>query len=493
MSEQIWERKSYESWDEAFRGLAPIIRQQSVRVADYTQVLFVQACEMHFGEGTPIGDQEMRGRYGELSYKCGLYHQLGKALVPEEYQQPRSSFTAEEEAVYRKYTVDGRTLVSYLQEVGTGKRVRRRKGVYVENPTDNIPWRMIRESCEQHMERYNGEGFPNGLRAGQISPIAQIVGLAKELDRLSSETKSEHPFEEACESIFARAEIDWSSELLDVMRKALGRCRAIYEKYISYTRTLPETIPLVVKSPDRVMGLAYKTVVSDDEGTVAAYVATPWFKAILDNPDATDGLPDVEGLLARTNLTTEVARYFLYEATDTLLRLQNCNIDVAGIILQLPAAFFEGPEQSFLLDQIFKDQPVPKDHLFLAVPISLVYDKSEYALANCVLYEEKGYPLVLDGGAPGDIPYETIREWGFSMVRYHRIPVKNLEAGNAILRLCNEGIRVFSGDAVDHETLRWLFDNGVFMADGPITGVPLDEDGVIREALARERSMTTDV
>ena len=43
MAEQNWKRKEYETWDEAFRGLAPAVRQQSVRVAAYTQVLFVQA------------------------------------------------------------------------------------------------------------------------------------------------------------------------------------------------------------------------------------------------------------------------------------------------------------------------------------------------------------------------------------------------------------------------------------------------------------------
>ena len=42
-NEQNWKRKEYETWDEAFRGLAPAVRQQSVRVAAYTQALFVQA------------------------------------------------------------------------------------------------------------------------------------------------------------------------------------------------------------------------------------------------------------------------------------------------------------------------------------------------------------------------------------------------------------------------------------------------------------------
>ena len=37
--EETWKRREYETWDEAFRGLAPAVRQQSVRVAAYTHVV----------------------------------------------------------------------------------------------------------------------------------------------------------------------------------------------------------------------------------------------------------------------------------------------------------------------------------------------------------------------------------------------------------------------------------------------------------------------
>ena len=56
MKEQNWKRKEYESWDEAFRGLSPVIRQQSVRVAAYTQALFVEACKLQFGTNTEAGE-----------------------------------------------------------------------------------------------------------------------------------------------------------------------------------------------------------------------------------------------------------------------------------------------------------------------------------------------------------------------------------------------------------------------------------------------------
>ena len=105
-NEQNWTRKEYETWDEAFRGQTAAVRRQSVRVAAYTQALFVQACSLKFGIATPDGQERMRGEYADLAYKCGMYHQLGKALVPPEYQLWRSDFTEEEIAVYRKYTTD---------------------------------------------------------------------------------------------------------------------------------------------------------------------------------------------------------------------------------------------------------------------------------------------------------------------------------------------------------------------------------------------------
>ena len=86
MKEQSWKRKEYETWDEAFRALTPVIRQQSVRVASYTQVLFAQACASSYGSQTADGAERMKSKFSDVAYKCGMYHQLGKALVPPEYQ-----------------------------------------------------------------------------------------------------------------------------------------------------------------------------------------------------------------------------------------------------------------------------------------------------------------------------------------------------------------------------------------------------------------------
>ena len=315
MAEQNWKRKEYETWDEAFRGLAPAVRQQSVRVAAYTQVLFVQACADGYGKDSSDGAQEMDGQFADVAYKCGMYHQLGKALVPPEYQLWRSDFTAEEMAVYRKYTSDGRQLIASLQERGLSAK-ERRTGEAETLETDNIPWRMQRESCQQHMERWDGSGYPEGRQGTDISPIARIVGLAKELDRLSAETKSEEPFGEAFDALCAGSDTLWDPALIEVLRRCRSKCRDVYRKYIHYTMTLPKTIPLVDKRKDRVMGLRYRPMVAARDGKPVLYEAVPWFGGIAGRPGETEDMDALADVLHRTEMTADVSFYLLYEAAD---------------------------------------------------------------------------------------------------------------------------------------------------------------------------------
>ena len=250
MEEQKWKREVYETWDAAFKALLPQVRQQSVRVAAYARELFVKACAQSFAKHTPEGQARIHGRYADAMYKCGMYHQLGKALVPPEYQQLQPDFTEEEQQLYRKYTTDGRILVAMLQ-VRSAKARFWKKDNFEEQPTENIPWLMIRESCEQHMERWDGSGYPAGRTGDEISAVAQIVGLAKELDTLASTTRSENPFDEAVEQLCAQSGTAWNPELIAVLKAAKDDCRAVYQKYIHYTLTLPKTIQLVERESDR--------------------------------------------------------------------------------------------------------------------------------------------------------------------------------------------------------------------------------------------------
>lgn len=347
----------------------------------------------------------MRGAYADLAYKCGMYHQIGKALVPPEYQVWQPDFTEEERAVYRKYTTDGRALATALQE-GGGREKRRE--------TKNIPWRMIRESCEQHMERWDGSGYPAGRKGPTISPIAQIVGIAKELDRLVSQTRSETPFEDAYRTLVAQSGEEWSPALITVLEQAKEKCRAVYEKYIHYTLTLPMTVPLVLKRKDRPMGLKYRPLVSGIDGAVTGYEAIPWFAGLPDGSEDTEGVADIEEMLRRNDLIADVSFYLLYEAADALLRVENCKIPCSGVLVDMMPAFYTLESQLERLDQLYRDQPIPKEKLLLTIPADFLMSLDMARADMLRRYTRHGVRLAAEGYDPGKLPPEKLRDLGIT-------------------------------------------------------------------------------
>lgn len=487
--ETSWKRKSYETWDDAFRGLTPAIRHQSVRVAAYSQVLYVQACAAKFGADSRSSAERMQGKYADLVYKCGLYHQLGKALVPPEYQVWLRDFTEEEQAVYKKYTTDGRSLVASLQTQNERSWIRR-KGEG-ETPTRNVSQLMVREACEQHMERWDGSGYPAQRKGNEISPIAQIVGLAKELDRLASETKSEDPFAESYKILVEQSGQLWNPELIEILKACRGKCRAVYTKYIHYTMTLPKTIPLVEKRKSRPMGLVYRPMVSGTEGEIVAYEAIPWFGGIAGKPGETEGIAELEEMLVRKGLVEQISAYFLYEAADTVLRILNCKLPVQAVVLQMLPSFYQLNTQLQQFNQLFKDQPIPKEKLLLTLPAQTLFTATKKNQELVERYLRNGVQLVLDGYNPeihGEkFPPEQLKEMGFHYLRLAPEIYMKQETAIRIISLKEMGFTILGGGADSHEILSWLTNCGTAFSSGTITGVPTDEDELIRDCLNRER------
>ncbi len=488
MNDNNWKKVEYETWDEAFRGLVVVVRQQSIRVAAYTQAIFLQACTDGFGQTHPDGATQIKSQYGELAYKCGMYHQLGKALVPPEYQLWRDDFTDEEIAVYRKYTTDGRALTAALQSRGQRAKEKRRGEANGEISTKNVPWLMIRESCEQHMERWNGSGYPAGRLGNAISPIAQIVGLAKELDRLSSETKAEKPFDDAYETLLSQKDELWSAELLSVLVNARAKCRAVYNKYIHYTMTVPKTIPLVEKRADRPMGLAYRPMVGDKEGnTVVSYEAEPWFGAIANRPGETEGIAEINDMLVRTGMIADMAFYLMYEAADAVFRMQNCKLETRGILLDMFPGFYSLGTQLQRFNQLFEDQPIDKSKLIITVPAQAYINATKANKEIMGRYLRNGIALVFDGFDPEKTDYAELVELGFRYIRLTPELYMQKETAELILKLINHGFTVLGSGADTYDLLAWQIACGIVATDGTLTGVPVNEDELIRDSLLRER------
>ncbi|SDA75050.1 HDOD domain-containing protein [Butyrivibrio sp. INlla18] len=96
-------------------------------------------------------------------YYAGLLHDAGKISVPDAVLNKPGILTKEERAMIQNHTVAGGKMLVQLSSL---------KGV--------------RETALYHHERYDGSGYPDGLKGEMIPLFARIVGVADAYDAMSS-------------------------------------------------------------------------------------------------------------------------------------------------------------------------------------------------------------------------------------------------------------------------------------------------------------------
>ena len=116
-------------------------------------------------------------------------HDIGKISIPDEILNKPGRLTAEEFAVIKGHSMAGANMLSEL-------------------PRDQKEEPLVKtayEICRWHHERYDGGGYPDGLKGEEIPVSAQVVALADVYDALTSERcyKDAYSHEKAIEMILA--------------------------------------------------------------------------------------------------------------------------------------------------------------------------------------------------------------------------------------------------------------------------------------------------
>lgn len=97
-------------------------------------------------------------------------HDIGKITIPEEILNKPGKLTSEEFAVMKTHAAAGAVI---LEQMTFGQ----------EKPL----FRYALEICRWHHERWDGHGYPDGLRGERIPIAAQVVALADVYNALTSE------------------------------------------------------------------------------------------------------------------------------------------------------------------------------------------------------------------------------------------------------------------------------------------------------------------
>ncbi len=122
---------------------------------------FSRALALHLG----LSDREAQ----EIAY-ASMIHDVGKANVPDAVLKKPGPLNAEEWRLMKEHTALGDQLL-----------------------TENSDFAMAREVARWHHERWDGSGYPDGLKAEEIPLAARIVAVADVFDALISK----RPYKEA--------------------------------------------------------------------------------------------------------------------------------------------------------------------------------------------------------------------------------------------------------------------------------------------------------
>ena len=127
---------------------------------DYTEGHCQRIAEMSVAVGMRMGFAEPDLR--DITY-AGLLHDIGKVAVPDAILRKPGPLTDEEMQVMRTHTTVGRRILEGLP-----------------------PLRSVARIVEQHHERFDGGGYPRGLKGEEILLPARIISVVDAYDAMTT-------------------------------------------------------------------------------------------------------------------------------------------------------------------------------------------------------------------------------------------------------------------------------------------------------------------
>ena len=162
---------------------------------------------------TPLGRGYSAREIEEIAL-ASILHDVGKIAVPDQVLNKPGKLNNEEFAIMRSHTVQGEALLAQIPLLQA-----------------HASSRFAMDIARHHHERWDGSGYPDGLRGDAISLPAQIVGLADVYDALRSPRVYKPAFSRA-ESLRMIRQGDcgaFNPALLDVFLSAEPSIAAFYE------------------------------------------------------------------------------------------------------------------------------------------------------------------------------------------------------------------------------------------------------------------------
>ncbi len=210
--------------------------QHIKRIRYFTKALLDQVLER-------CPEYNISPEQAEYIYYASSVHDVGKIAIPDAIMLKPARLTKEEFEVMKTHTTRGADLLSMLDDISES----------------NPYFKYCQEICLNHHERWDGKGYPRGLKGDETPISAQIVAVCDCYDALTSHRpyKSALSHEEAVELIMGGACGAFSQKLMDCFEAALPEFARIESEFKSIATTAEQK------------GIPQEIETSVDESTVS--------------------------------------------------------------------------------------------------------------------------------------------------------------------------------------------------------------------------------
>lgn len=159
----------------------------SEKVAEYTRLIAQR--------------MELSDKTVDMAYLCGIVHDIGKIGIPGDVLNKRGPLNHEEYQLVMGHSRMGASIISHIN--------------WLEE---------IVPVVESHHERYNGSGYPTGLRGQQIPLLGRILAVADAFDAMTTDRsyRKAYSLEKAVEELKNNAGSQFDPQVVDTFINMIG-------------------------------------------------------------------------------------------------------------------------------------------------------------------------------------------------------------------------------------------------------------------------------
>jgi len=209
--------------DELLRHRNTVVNLTDIRLDDdYLFAHSVNSCVMALLAGISLGFTRERLQLLGLG---ALFHDAGKILVPKAILNKPGTLSPQEMEIVRQHPEHGMKVLR------------------------NIP--VARDIAYRHHERYDGTGYPRGIKGTALDELSQLTGMADVFDALTAnrQYRPGHPHREAYEYLAAGGNIHFEMHLVAAFLKNVaaypcGEIVELSDKTIAIVLETPHGFPL---------------------------------------------------------------------------------------------------------------------------------------------------------------------------------------------------------------------------------------------------------